>query len=246
VTDDNTLRDRLAAAQALIAASSPGTFGTPSEESVVAAGQRKKSLKDDPEAEDLTPEEIQAIKLEKISRKNDLKVPDKGKYTPQTQPRDAQGKFRLVLARLKSDLGNAGLERVMEKVEEAENLDHAGDYSAAVDASRNLLETIDRLDSGALDATSIANVRASSAELGKVISNLPFAFGEQAQKIRFSDVPPTLRDLMKQMIARVEDKIGAKDAAVATRGLKSFMSGSDVMSQSDISSQMATLLRLLT
>ncbi len=42
----------------------------------------------------------------------------------------------------------------------------------------------------------------------KEIANLPFAFGEESQKIRFSDVPPALRDLMEDMITRVEDKIG--------------------------------------
>ena len=51
---------------------------------------------------------------------------------------------------------------------------------------------------------------------------------------------------MKNMVERVEEKIGKEDAAEATANLKGFMSGSDVYSQSDISSQMATMLRLLT
>ena len=51
---------------------------------------------------------------------------------------------------------------------------------------------------------------------------------------------------MTNMVDRVEEKIGKEDAADATKSLKGFMSGSDVYSQSDISSQMATLLRLLT
>jgi hypothetical protein len=51
---------------------------------------------------------------------------------------------------------------------------------------------------------------------------------------------------MKDMISRVEDKIGQKDADEATQDLKSFMSGGDYYSQSEISSQMSKLLRLLT
>ena len=48
------------------------------------------------------------------------------------------------------------------------------------------------------------------------------------------------------MISRVEDKIGKKDADIATQGMKDFMSGQEVYSQSEISSQMSKLLRLLT
>jgi hypothetical protein len=51
---------------------------------------------------------------------------------------------------------------------------------------------------------------------------------------------------MEDMITRVEAKIGKEDADIATRELKSFMSGSDLYNQSEISSQMSKLLRLLT
>jgi hypothetical protein len=260
-----SIRDRIAAVEASIMNNS-GDLETSS------ASEFAKSKNP---LDDLTPEQIDALKQEKVSRENEKaradKAPEvpldengdplapgvkpeglkvtpqaKGKYTAKTQPRDAQGQFRLVLARLKSDIGDAGLDKLLKKVEDTENLDHAGNYAGAVEASQDLLKTIDRLDSGALDATAIGNVRKSAGELGKVIANLPFNFENQAAKIRFSDVPPTLRDLMEQMIKRVEAKIGNKDAAIATQGLKSFMSGSDLMSQSDISTEMSKLLRLLT
>jgi hypothetical protein len=37
-----------------------------------------------------------------------VEAEEQGKYTPETQPRNAQGKFRKVLARLKQDLGDSG------------------------------------------------------------------------------------------------------------------------------------------
>jgi len=194
--------------------------------------------------EDLTREEIKALKQEKQSQDNE----DDGivKFTPDTQPRDDSGKFRKVLARLKQDLGAVGLQRVVEKVQEAENLDNAGNYTAASQAADDLIGIIDRLDTKALNPDSLENVRESSAELGKVIANLPFDFGADASKIRFSDVPPALRSLMEDMIDKVEQKIGKEDADIATSDLKSFMSGADYYSQSEISSQMSKLLRLLT
>jgi hypothetical protein len=212
-----------------------------SEEVLVAAAGDEEDLID------LEAEEIEAIKQE-ARRQKAKNGDDEGgpKFTPQTQPRDATGKFRRVLARLKSDLGDAGLQRVVEKVEEAENLDSAGNYKASVDAAGDLIGIIDRLDAKALNPESLENIRTSAGELGKVVANLPFAFGEQTEKIRFSDVPPVLRDLMEDMITKVEDKIGQEDADIATEELRNFMSGGLFFSQADISSEMSKLLRLLT
>jgi len=170
-----------------------------------------------------------------------------GKFIPGVnQPRDIKGRFRDVLARLKEDLGDAELSDVNSQIREVEKMSGLGDYQDAAKAGQDLLSLLDRLDEGSLNKISLENVRATAAELGKVISNLPLPFSNQAQKVRFSDLPPALRDLMKNMVERVEEKIGKEDAAEATANLKGFMSGSDVYSQSDISSQMATMLRLLT
>lgn len=168
------------------------------------------------------------------------------KYTPKTQPRDGAGKFRTVLARLKTNLGTSGNQQVLDKIVEAENLDSAGNYTQAAASAGELISTIDRLDSGALNADSLANVRKATGELGKVIANLPLPFENQAQKMRYSDLPPALRQLVEDLIIRVEDKLDGPDAQAATQELKGFMSGSDVFSQSEVSAQMNRMLRLLT
>jgi hypothetical protein len=162
------------------------------------------------------------------------------------QPRDAKGKYRTVLARLKQNLGVAGLSRALIKAQEAENMDFAGDYAASAGASEDLLGMIDRIDSKALNPRALENVRATAGELGTVIANLPLPFGKDAEKLKFSDLPSGLKDLIEQMITRVEAKIGKEDADIATRSLKSYMSGADVYSQGEVQSEMSTLLRLLT
>lgn len=211
----------------------------------VAAGRPKKDplLEDggaDPKA--LTPEGV-PVPVPNQGEESEI-VRDK--YTPKTQPRDGAGKFRTVLARLRDNLGENGNQKVLEQLEETENLDSAGDYIAASRAAGNLIGTIDRLDSGALNAVSLNNVRVATTDLGKVIANLPLPFENQAQKVRFSDLPPALRKLTLDMIKRVEEKLDPKEAAVATQELQSFMSGSDVFSQSEISAQLNRMLRLLT
>ena len=175
-----------------------------------------------------------------------LSKPEQGKFTAKTQPRDAQGKFRLVLARLKQDLGEASLGDVVERVAEVENLDNAGNYAEAAQGARDVIDTVNRIDTKALDDKALSSVRLGATALAKAIANLPLPFQNQSQKIRFSDVPPSLATLMEDMIAKVEQKIGKEDAAEATTKLKSFMSGADVFSQGEISSEMNKLLRLLT
>lgn len=175
-----------------------------------------------------------------------VEAEEQGKYTPETQPRNAQGKFRKVLARLKQDLGDSGLQNVVEKVQETEDLDNAGNYIEAARSATDVIGLIDRIDSGALNAEAISSIRESSRALGETIANLPLPFGAEATKVRFSDLPPALRDLVDDMISRVEDKIGKKDADVATEGLRSYMAGGDYLNQSQISSELSKMLRLLT
>lgn len=175
-----------------------------------------------------------------------LKNPETGNYTPQTQPRDQNGKFRQVLARLKQDLGTAGLQRVLDEARTVDKLHSLGSYVEAANASVNLQDIIGRLDSGALNNKSLENVRNSAKELGTVIANLPLGFNNQSEKVRYSDLPPALRDLMDNMVEKVEAKIGKEDADIATEKLRQFKSGSDVFNQSNISSEMSKLLRLLT
>jgi hypothetical protein len=163
-----------------------------------------------------------------------------------TQPRDAKGKFRTVLARIKQDIGDSGLQNVLEKVNEAEGLGNSGDYIEAARSATDVIGLIDRIDSGALNPQALTNVRESARALGETIANLPLPFGAEATKVRFSDLPPALRDLVDDMIMRVEAKIGKKDADVATEGLRSYMAGGDFLNQSQISSELSKMLRLLT
>ena len=134
----------------------------------------------------------------------------------------------------------------MDKIEETDALVNAGNYNDAAAGAADLLELIARLDSGALDATSLENVREAAKLLGTVISNLPLPFGKQTDKVRFSDLPPVLKNLIDDMIAKVEAKIGKEDADEATQSLRTYKAGSDVYSQGEVSSEMSKLLRLLT
>jgi hypothetical protein len=166
------------------------------------------------------------------------------KYKPGYQPRDYNGQFKQVLARLKEDLGDEQNSEIANSIEAIGK--GAGDYAESVRAGLELKSHLDRLDKGALNSDQIGNVREASRDLGRAISNLPLPFDNQAAKMRFSDIPPTLRDLMDDLVKRVHDKIGSAEGQKATAKLRSFMSGGDMFSQAEISREMSRFLRLLT
>ena len=258
--DSYEAAERVASMRAAITAAANKDCGCDLEKgSVTAAAPKGEEISDEElkklkaakdEADKQTEEEIKSaedVKAGKTTAKDKYDDEGRQKYVSGVnQPRDAKGKYRKVLARLKQDLGVAGLSKALKKVEDAENLDFAGDYAASAKASSDLIDMIDRLDAKALNPEALENVRNSAAELGRVISNLPLPFGEDAEKIKFSDLPAGLKDLIKNMITKVEAKIGKEDADIATKSLKSYMSGGDLYSQGEVQSEMSKLLRLLT
>lgn len=210
--------------------------------------QKPKDVEAEPTRAEIADDGLSREEVERLARDPNVRQSvSPGKYVPgKTQPRDSYGKFRKVLARLKQDLGVAGLDKVAQEVAKVEGLNEIGDYSESAAAAGKLIDIVDRLDAGSLNSRSLENIRTTTSELGKVIANLPLPFDNPAQKVRYSDLPPSLQGLIEDMISRVEDKIGKKDADIATAELRSFKSGSDVYGQSDISSQVNKLLRLLT
>lgn len=168
------------------------------------------------------------------------------KYTFDTQPRDSKGKFRQVLAVLKETLGAAGLEGEYKLAKRVERLNLAGHYVASAKAATQLLETIERMETGALNRDSLENIQLAAGQLGTAVANSPLPFGHDTKKMRFSDLAAPLQKLTLDMMERVEKRIGKEEADQATAGLRSYISGGRLMTQSNISTELSTMLRLLT
>ena len=97
-----------------------------------------------------------------------------------------------------------------------------------------------------MNSEELANVKNAASELGKIVTNLPLPFKDPNAKMRYSDLPPVLKNLLDTMVDRVIKKIGKDDAAEATESIRQFMSGSELFNQSDLSANLAKMLRLLT
>jgi predicted DNA binding CopG/RHH family protein len=167
------------------------------------------------------------------------------KYTFKTQPRDSKGKFRQVLAVLRDNLGKAGLTEEAKQAERVQELRDAGQYDASDKAAAELLDTVQRISTGAL-SNNLESVKLAAMQLGTAVSNAPLPFGVDTKRMRFSDLPAPLQKLTADMMDRVEKRIGKKESDQATKDLRSYISGSDLYSQSEVSAQLSKMLRLLT
>jgi hypothetical protein len=167
------------------------------------------------------------------------------KFTPSTQPRDPAGKFRRVLARLKLNMGEKSTEQIAKKIEEAEAAGAVGDYTEAKTAGAEVVQLIDAVQDGDLAKGTVRNLRAGARDLGKLLAYLPMPQGNPNAKVRFSDMPAPVAALIKDMARRVEDRLGAEDAAKYVAVLESFMSGGRTMSADELSAELSKLLRVL-
>jgi len=182
---------------------------------------------------------------DKIRRVTEQFRRGRSQYAPDMQPRDSRGRFREVLARLRFDLGGKQLENIVDRIREAERADDAGDYAKSAKAAGDVVQLVDDIKAGVLDPEDIRNVRAGARELGEVLAYLPLPQGDPNAKVRFSDLPPSMKDLINGMITRVQEKLGPESAdAVAI--LQSFKSGVRTMTSDEMSAELNKLLRLLT
>jgi hypothetical protein len=187
------------------------------------------------------------LNKEQIARKavQEIKGGDADpKYTPKTQPRNEDGKFRLILARLRDGAGVSGNQEIIEKIKQAMGL-NVGDYKAASLAYSDLFNTLSKIDSNSMDPGTRGTLRRASLDLASAVANLPLPFDDQSQKVRFSDLPPVLREMINGLVGKVKQEYGDKSSE-KLGDINTFMSGGDYYSQSDVSTQMNHLLHLLT
>ena len=168
-----------------------------------------------------------------------------GKYTPDTQPRDSDGKYRKILARLKLNLGGEATEELAKEIESAEVAQVAGDYTKMREAGSDVVKLINDVKDGELPKGVTKNLRRGATQLSRVMAYLPLPQGDPNAKIRFSDMPPASADLVRTMVKRVIEQLGQEKAQKYVSVLNEFMSGARTMTSDEMSSNLNKLLRVL-
>lgn len=138
------------------------------------------------------------------------------------------------------------MQDAVDKATEAEGLAAYGNYAEAQKAAADLIQIVDRVDVEAIDPKGLTGIREGARSLGKALAHLPLPFGEPTVKLRYTDLPPITREMIDNLMTRVEERIGQDDATKAMQLINSFISGGRMFSQAELSSQLAKMLRLLT
>lgn len=170
---------------------------------------------------------------------------NRSKYNAKTQPRDFNGRFKKILARLKMNLGNKATEEVAKQIESTEAAQIAGNYEQMKNHSTDLIKMLNDVDEGSLAKGTVKNLRRGATDLGKVMAYLPLPQGQENAKVRFTDVPPATQDLVRSMVKRVEERLDPATARKYVQVLESYMSGSRTMTSDEMAQELNKLLRVL-
>ena len=162
------------------------------------------------------------------------------------QPRDEFGRWRKVMFRLKSDLENkTGTKAAIDKIEEAEDAESDGDLKKARDASEEVMHMLEKLADDTTNVDDQEMLRMGSKSLSEVIARLPLPQGQVATKMKFTDLPLELRDLVEDLVDRAAAKLD-KDQFQAVAGeVRNYISGGDYMDSDEIQSHLNRIIRSL-
>jgi hypothetical protein len=167
-------------------------------------------------------------------------------WDPGNHPRDEKGKFRQVIAELRSDLeGEAGTARAVEGLDEAQQAADSGDTDAAQQAAKDVLTLVDKLAENTEDKGLVQTLRDGYTSLADAVANLPLAFGNLNEKYRYSDLPPDLKGLIDDLVKRADQLVDPEHQDEASGKLKEFMAGGDQLSQPQLSAELSKILRFM-
>jgi hypothetical protein len=167
-------------------------------------------------------------------------------FKPENHPRDASGRFRKVLFRLKNDLEDkTGTKNAIDKIEEAEDAQAKGEDIKAREAAEEVIKLVDDLADITTNADDQEMLRMGAKELGKVMAYLPMPQGQVASKMKFTELPMDLRDLVEDIVDRAAAKLSKDQFEESAGPLRGYMSGGDYMDSDEIQSHLNRILRLL-
>jgi hypothetical protein len=167
-------------------------------------------------------------------------------FKEEMHPRDEHGKFRNVLFRLKDDLeGKTGTKKAVDDINEAIEADDRGDDKGARDAADRLITELDKIAENTVDLQDAEDLKRRGADLAEVMARLPLPQGDADVKMRYTDLPVALRDLVEDLMDRLAASVDQDTFDEVAGPLRSYMSGADYMHSDEIQSHLARIMRFL-
>lgn len=182
------------------------------------------------------------------------------KFTEQYHPRDTKGKFRDVIARLTNELqqnpddtaaDSAAKTEAKAELDAARDANEQSNTEATQQHLDKLLEIADQVAGGSVRPDVAQTLREGYSELGRFVAST--GVSQQAgsdkydpNKLRYSDLDPLIKDLIANMIKRIEtDFPDQKVQQEALGNIQSYMAGGDVWSLTELMQSLSKMMRFL-
>lgn len=167
-------------------------------------------------------------------------------FQESNHPRDEHGRFRKVLFKLKDDLEHkTGTKEAIKDAEEAIKADEEGDTEKAKEAADRLITELDKIADNTVDLDDKEDLKRNGAALAEVIARLPVSQGDPDAKMRYTDLPVEVRDLVDDLLDRLAAAVTQEVYDEVAGPLRTYMSGADYMHMDEIQSHLNKIMRFL-
>ena len=189
-------------------------------------------------------ERFTALAESQRERRMISKNPD---FDEAAHPRDAHGKFRDVVAKIRDSLKNTPeAEEALRELDTAEQAEAEKNFEKARLASDRVIHILDSAAQGARNIGAAETMRDAAKQLGKVIAFLPVPVGEKNVAASYEQLAPEVQHLIQELVKRAE-KVSdpSEDASEDLENIKGYISGGDQWTQPELNAALSRLIRLL-
>ena len=168
------------------------------------------------------------------------------KFEDRLHPRDDEGKFRDVLLRLKKDIeGQPGADEAIQEIDAAQRSNDADEDRETKSHIDNIVKIVDRVAADTSDPNTAKTLRDGYSELGRFVAGTDLPEGVEADKMRYTDLPPETQGLIDTLLDKLEGYVDKETYDKATAGLMDFKRGGDVWNAGELMASLTRIMRFL-
>lgn len=160
--------------------------------------------------------------------------------------RDDKGRFREKIASIRDAIAaKSGTKDAVDAADRAIAAAEAGDDEAAKVQAEDVIKEVDAVADKTIDSQDAADLRGASAALGEFMGHAPLPQGDEASKMRYTDLHPEVQKLVEDMLKRLKDDVSPDVYNDLAHDLLEYMRGGDYMDADEIHSNLAKIMRMI-
>ena len=175
------------------------------------------------------------------------KAPAPLPFDPSKHPRlDNNGQFRAVLARLHDNVtGQPGADAIRAQIDHTLKLMDSAQLNELEQATGDLMKTINDVADKTTNASVQENMRNGFKALGTELAKLPMPQGSETAKMRWSDLPPQLQNMVEGVMGKLQQHLKPEAYGKVTSEVNDFKTGVHFATSDQIQSWLSNMTQYL-